>query len=207
MCDKNENTNKEFQDILDRRETTDPNELSKVHADKIFQNLNMLAPPKLISTEKKFNLIKESKNLFIGENENFIVDGTAKGINVPIFLYDLQQLTKTLSNPDFFKILEALNIKEDLVINSNAKIAIWKRTQRVTKQKRRKLLRQKESSTKKQFNFLKRSPQMPEVVSKPQRKTELSRRIKTGNLLMNEKKLLELRYMKSPAAYGSIKKS
>ena len=61
-------------------------------------------------------------------------------------------------NPDYFKILEALNIKEDLVINCNAKIAIRKRTHGVTKQKRkRKFLRQKESNTKKPANYLEES--------------------------------------------------
>ena len=88
--------------------------------------------------EKKNNLIKESKNVVIGENENFIVEGAATGINVPTFLYDLQQLTKKLSNPDYFKFPDALNIKKDLVINSNAKIAILKRTEKVTKQKKKK---------------------------------------------------------------------
>ena len=134
----NENHDKENQEILDTRETTDPIELSKVHAEKILQNLNMLAPPKFTRTEKTVNLIKESENVVIDEKENFIVDGTATGINVPIFLYDLQQPTRKINNPDYFKILEALNIKEDLVINSNAKIAIRKRTQRVTKQKNKK---------------------------------------------------------------------
>ena len=38
-----------------------------------------------------------------------------------------------------------------------------------------------------------------------QRKTELSKRRRTGSLLTNEKKLLELKYMKAPAAYGKIK--
>ena len=43
------------------------------------------------------------------------------------------------------------------------------------------------------------------MFSKPQRKTELSKRRKTGNLLTNEKKLFELKYTKGPAAYGSVK--
>ena len=59
----NENTDKENQEILDTRETTDPTELSKVHADKILQNLNMPAPAKNTRTEKIVNLIKESKKL------------------------------------------------------------------------------------------------------------------------------------------------
>ena len=82
---------------MDTRETTDPTELSKVHADnadKIFQNLNMLAPPKFTRTEKIVNLIKESKHVVIDEKENFFVDGTATGKNVPSFLYDLQQPTQ-----------------------------------------------------------------------------------------------------------------
>ena len=134
----NEKTDKENQEISDTRETTDPTELSKVHADKFLQNLNMLAPAKYTRTEKIVNIIKESKKVDIDGNENFIVDGTATGINVPIILYDLQQPTKKMNNPVYFKILEALNIKEDLVINCNAKIAIRKRTQSVTKQKTKK---------------------------------------------------------------------
>ena len=151
----NENTDKENQEILDTRETTDPTELSKVHADKILQNLNMLARAKYTRTEKIVNLIKELKKVDIDGNENFIVDGTATGINVPIFLYDLQQPTKKINNPDYFKIIEALNMKEDLVINSNAKIAIRKRTQRVTKQKnKKKTFAQKRIKNKETSQFL-----------------------------------------------------
>ena len=49
----------------------------------------MLAAPKFIRTEKIVNLIKESKNFVIWE-KNFIVVGTATGVSVPIFLYDLR---------------------------------------------------------------------------------------------------------------------
>ena len=133
----NENTKKEYQEILDTRETIDPTEFTKKIANKILQNFNILAPAKNTTTEKIVSLIKESKRVVINENENFIVNGTATGINVPIFLYDLQQPTKKLSNPDYFKILENLSIKEDLVINRNAKIAIRKRTQRSSKPKKK----------------------------------------------------------------------
>ena len=95
----------------------------------------MLAPPKFIRSEKKVNLIKESKNVVIDKNEKFIVDGTETGINVSIFLYNLQQPTNKLSNLDYFRFLEALKIKDGLVINSNAKNSIPKRTQRVNEQK------------------------------------------------------------------------
>ena len=104
----------------------------------------------------------------------------------------MQQPNKTKNSPDYFKILEALNIKENLAFNSNAKIAIRKSIHRVTKQKRKgKLLRQEESSTKKPANYLQRNPQTPEVVLKPQRKTELSKRRRSGSLSTNEKKVLE----------------
>ena len=45
---------------------------------------------------------------------------------------------KKLSSPDYFKILAVLNIKEDLVINSNAKFATRKRTQRMASRKKKK---------------------------------------------------------------------
>ena len=169
----NENTDKENQEIFNTRETTDPTELSKKHKDKTLQIFIMLAPQKFTLAEKIVNLIKESKNVVIDENENFIVDGTATRINIPIFLYDLQQPIKKLSNPANFKILEAFNIKVDLVINSHAKIAIRKRTQKVTKRKRKLP-----------------NPQTPEVVLKPQRKTDLSKRRKTCNFLTSEENLL-----------------
>ena len=156
--------------------------------------------------EKIVSLIKESKKVVIDKNENFIVDGTATGINVPIFLYDLQEPTKKLNNADYFKILEVLDIKEDLVINRNAKIAIRKRTQRTVKpKKKKKTISPKGIKQKKPVNYLQKIPQTPEVVSKLRRKTELSKRRRTGSLSTNEKKLLELKYTKGPAAYRSVK--
>ena len=49
----------------------------------------------------------------------------------------MQQTTKKLSNPGYFTLSEVLNIKEDLVISSNAKIAIRKKTQRIAKRKKK----------------------------------------------------------------------
>ena len=51
-------------------------------ANKILQNLNLLAPAKFTRTEKIVSLIKESKKVVIDENENFIVEETATGKNV-----------------------------------------------------------------------------------------------------------------------------
>ena len=54
------------------------------------------------------------------------------------FLYELQQPTEKLCNPNFFKILQASRLKEDSLINSNAKIAIQRKTERVKRQKKKK---------------------------------------------------------------------
>ena len=54
----NENTSQEF---LDRREITDPTELSKKLADKFFENLNVLALAQFTRTEKTVYLNNESK--------------------------------------------------------------------------------------------------------------------------------------------------
>ena len=67
-----ENTNEECQEVLDTRETIDPTELTKISADKIFRNINVIAPAKFTRTEKLVNLIKESTNIVIDEKENFI---------------------------------------------------------------------------------------------------------------------------------------
>ena len=67
----NKNTKKEYQEILDTRETIDPTEMSKKTANKILQNLNILAPAKFTRTEKIINLITESKKVVIDGNEKF----------------------------------------------------------------------------------------------------------------------------------------
>ena len=67
----NENTDKENHEILDTRETTDPTELSKVHADKVLQNLNMLAPAKYTRTEKIVNPLKNQKKFIYRRKREF----------------------------------------------------------------------------------------------------------------------------------------
>ena len=84
------------------------------------------------------------------------------------------------------------------------KLRSGKQLKELPNQTKRKLFRQKESSTKKPVNYLQKNPQTSELVSKLRRKTELSKR-RSGSLSMNEKKLLELKYTKGPAAYRSVK--
>ena len=74
------------------------------------------------------------------ENEIFIVDESATGINVPKFLFDLQQPTKKLRNPDYFRIFVVLIIKEVLVINIKNKIAILKELKELPNKKQKKTI-------------------------------------------------------------------
>ena len=142
------------------------------------------------------------------ENENFIVDGTATGINVPIFLYDMQQPTKKLSNPDYFKILEALNIKEDLVINSNAKTAIRKRTQRITKQKKKnKTFATKRTKHEETSQLLREESSDAGSGFETSKEDRTQQEEKNWESFDEWEKIatIELKYTKGPAAYGSVK--
>ena len=92
--------------------------------------MSILTGSKYNRTQKKFDLLKKLERVSNDESEKLIVDERHTNVSASSFLYDLQQPTKKLRNPEFFKILEALNLKEDLVINSNAKSAIRKGNQK-----------------------------------------------------------------------------
>ena len=77
------------------RETTDPTALSKQIANKMFQNLNVLAPAKFTRSEKTVNLIEESEKFVLDENENFILDRTATGMKKPA-----RYLQRNLQTPE-----------------------------------------------------------------------------------------------------------
>ena len=84
-----------------------------------------------------------------------------------------------MSIPDFIMILQALNIEENLLNISNAKIAIWKIGQRGAKQrkKKRKLLLKKKQN-KEATNYLHNNPQTPKSVSKIQKRQNAARKEK-----------------------------
>ena len=105
---------------------------------------------------------------------------------------------KKLSNPDYFKILEVLDITEDSMINKNAKNAIRKRTQRTVKPK-------KESGTKNQSITYRRILRRRKWFRNFEGRQNSARAEGLGVLRRMRKKLLELKYTKGPAAYGSVK--
>ena len=164
----------------------------------------MLVPTKFTGTKKIVKLIKEWEKVVKDQSENFIVDGTATGINVLILLYDLQQPTKKI--PDFFKILKALISKEDFVIDTNAKIGIRKRTHWVTKQKKK-----NNNFVPKRIKQKKTSQLLTEESSDAGSDLETSKEGRTQQEETNWEsfdgweKLLKLKRTKGPAAFGSVK--
>ena len=94
---------------LDTMITTDANELSKFKAKNLFQKLNMFVAAMFIWTEIIVELIKDSQMVGKDKNNTFNVDGANARIKMAMFGYCLQQPTNKLSNPDCFKIVEALN--------------------------------------------------------------------------------------------------
>ena len=72
------------------------------------------------------NLIKNSNRVLIGEDEKLLIDNSPTDIKAFAFLYNLKQPTKKIHSPDYFELLKVLQIKEEQVINSNAKTLIRK---------------------------------------------------------------------------------
>ena len=75
--------------------------------------MSILTESKYNRTQKIIDLLKKSEQVSIDESEKLIVDKRHTNVSAFSFLYDLQQPTKKLQNPEFFKILEALNLKEE----------------------------------------------------------------------------------------------
>ena len=101
------------------------------------ENTNKECPEDLESRETVYpNELSKQREAKILQNLNLLAPAT--GMNFPFLLFDLRQPTKNLNNSDYFMVIEALNLTEDLMINSIAKIAIWKGNHRVFKQKKKK---------------------------------------------------------------------
>ena len=92
------------------------------------------------------------------------------------------------------------------MINSNAKIAIGKRTQKSGQTKKEDYFPKKNQAQRNQPITYRGMVRRRKCIRNLKRKTGLRRRRKIWSLLTNEKKLLELKYTKAPAAYRSLKK-
>ena len=133
----------------------------------------MLAQAKFNRTKKIVNLIKESQELIIDKNKNFIVDGTTTVIKVTILIHNLQQSVEIWpSNPLCFATLEALK-QEDMVTNSKAENVFRKRNQRVAnKRNKRQLFHLKESGRKEPASYSQWSLQMPGFETSSEHRTQ-----------------------------------
>ena len=98
-------------------------------AESILGQLQFLEGKKFIRAKTIVEIIKKSEKVTINhDNEVIYVDRIPTGLKAAVFLYDIQQPSKTLHNPVFIIILTALNLNEKLVINRNAKHAFQSRS-------------------------------------------------------------------------------
>ena len=91
---------------------------------------------KYLKFEHYEDLIKKYDPLFIGEDGKLPIDNSPTDINTFVFLYNLQQRTMKNDSPDHFEFLKLLQIKEEKVINSNAKKPIKKKFSRSRNKKK-----------------------------------------------------------------------
>ena len=99
---------------------------SKRRADQVLKTSFLLPHSKYLKCDYIVDLIKKSNRVLIGEGENLLIDNSPTDINAFTFLYNLQQPTKKIDTPDYFELLKVLQIKEEQVVNSNAKTSIRK---------------------------------------------------------------------------------
>ena len=111
-------------------------ENSNKRAVQVLKTLSsLLTNSKYFKCENIVDLIKKSSCLSIGEGEKLLIDNSPTDINAFAFLYNLQQPTKKIDSPDYFEFLKVLQIKEEEVINSNAKTSIRKNSQETATKK------------------------------------------------------------------------
>ena len=120
-------------------------------------------------TEKLIPLFKKSKKFVIDEKENFIFDGTATRIKVPIFIYDLKQ-PKKAEYSNFVKDLWNFKHKRRPGDQKKAKIETRKRIPRVAKKNLKRKPFPQKGTTQKRINYLQRNTQTLEVFLKAQKK-------------------------------------
>ena len=111
---------------------------SNKRAVQVLKTLSSLLPnSKYLKCENIVDLIKKSNRVSIGEDEKLLIDNSPTDINAFAFLYNLQLPTKKIDSPDYFELLKVLQLKEEQVINSNAKTSIRKNSpETATKRKK-----------------------------------------------------------------------
>ena len=146
----------QFNDKLSEQDSgvdDDENRLkhSNRRADQVLKTLSSLLPhSKYLKCNYIVDLIKKSNRVLIGEDEKLLIDNSPTDINAFTFLYNLQQPTKKIDSPDYFELLKVLQIKEEQVINSNAKTSIRKSSPE-TATKRKKIVNKSQKQKRSKF--------------------------------------------------------
>ena len=126
-------------------------ENSNKQAVQVLKTLSSHLPnSKYLKCENIVDLIKKSNRVSIGEDEKLLIDNSPTDINAFAFLYNLQQPTKKIDSPDYFEFLKVLQIKEEQVINSNAKTSIRKNSPE-TATKRKKVVKRSQKQKRSKF--------------------------------------------------------
>ena len=112
-----------------QKDPKDPEEDSNRQANRVMKNLSLVTGFNYNTTkrssEKVRTLIKEhNEHVSIDKGEKLTVGAGQTNLSALPFSYDPQQPTVKHQNLDFVKVLEEPNLKEELVINSNAKAEI-----------------------------------------------------------------------------------
>ena len=128
----------EISEVKHKENPETETERKQQRANNVLKSLLVLSSSKYKRCEKIIDFIKKSDNVFIDNNQTLNLDGTPTSVSVVSFLYNLQQPTKKLSNSDYYKLLEALKLTGEEVINSNAKAAIRKNYPKPVSRPRRK---------------------------------------------------------------------
>ena len=161
-------------------------ENSNKRAVQDLKTLSSLLPnSKYLNCENIVDLIKKSNRVSIGEDEKLLIDSSPTDINAFAFLYNLQQPTKKIDGPDYFELLKVLQIKEEQVINSNAKTSIRKNSPE-TATKRKKSSKDQRNKNVQSFKSLKnlttRSSNSPAEHSSPKTKAAVTLTKKKRNV-------------------------
>lgn len=99
-------------------------EQHKVDANAILKNLPALDPKPFSKVQIILQKIIDHPRLNISEYNTVLIDGGDTGVKIDSFLYHMQSRNKTLA-PNYFPILNLLQLSEHLVVNKYAKTSSW----------------------------------------------------------------------------------
>lgn len=100
---------------------TKPNESTESIQKRVLRSITMLNPHQTIKSKSILEKLQSSPDVSINEEGVIEIDENPTAIDASNFLYTLQQPTKKLHHPDYKRILEKINVSQDLVPNTEAK--------------------------------------------------------------------------------------